>query len=195
MYIKNRFSICILPLIILNLLVLPIFAVTDSMNSSENLLDMSGFSTKFQEEQKGYIYINESDFYKDRNRSYMTGMPSGNFAPEPLKGEELNSYFKSLNLTICTLTNGFNSWNLSFGDFPLETGPECTEDSNCSAGYHCIDNNCIPIPPSSMILDGELNITEISEDGSNRLVCIKSDGYLGTCTASEVYSSGSCTCS
>ena len=46
----------------------------------------------------GYIFINESAFYK-KERSYVVGLPGGSFNPEPLKGEALNSYFKSLNLT------------------------------------------------------------------------------------------------
>lgn len=93
---------------------------------------------------------------------------------------------------ICEVSGShFSELKYTFADFTSE----CTEDANCSEGYQCVSYQCVPIPPPSMILDAEINITEISEDGANRLACIKSDGYLGTCAASEVYSSGTCTCS
>lgn len=61
----------------------------------------SRFSEKISDELIGHIYMNESEYYATypRNRTYKTGMPSENYAPDPLKGKALNNYFKSLNLT------------------------------------------------------------------------------------------------
>jgi hypothetical protein len=58
-------------------------------------------SVKISDDLIGRVYMNESEYYAKyaRNRTYMTGMPSGNYAPEPRKGKALNDYFKSLNLT------------------------------------------------------------------------------------------------
>ncbi len=97
---KKEVYICILNLLILTLIVLPISLASDNSTNSQKVLpEIKGFSAKFPEEDRGYIFMNESEFYKDRNRSYKAGLPGGSFIPEPLKGEALNSYFKLLNLT------------------------------------------------------------------------------------------------
>ena len=48
-------------------------------------------------------------------------------------------------------------------------------------------------PIMSLNVVGEVNITGISNDGIGKVVCIKSDGNLGTCS-SVVSADGTCTC-
>jgi len=48
-------------------------------------------------------------------------------------------------------------------------------------------------PRSTLHVIGEANISGISGDGTGKVVCIKSDGNLGTCS-SAVGASGTCTC-
>ena len=48
-------------------------------------------------------------------------------------------------------------------------------------------------PKSRLHVVGEANISGISGDGTGKVVCIKSDGNLGTCS-SAVGAGGTCTC-
>ena len=48
-------------------------------------------------------------------------------------------------------------------------------------------------PVSKLNVVGEVNITGIANDGNGKVVCIKSDGNLGTCNAGTINSNG-CTC-
>jgi hypothetical protein len=48
-------------------------------------------------------------------------------------------------------------------------------------------------PASTLTVNGEANITGISGDGTGKVVCIKSDGSLGTCTDQPAVD-GTCTC-
>jgi len=48
-------------------------------------------------------------------------------------------------------------------------------------------------PAAALHVAGEARITGVSSDGTGKIVCIKSDGNLGTCAASSITTSG-CTC-
>lgn len=68
-------------------------ATTEDNSASAEL------TTKIDESGRHLIYINESEFYKDKKRTYEVGLPSHSFVPEPRKGENSTNYFKSLDFS------------------------------------------------------------------------------------------------
>lgn len=48
--------------------------------------------------------------------------------------------------------------------------------------------------PTQIYAYSELNLTGVASDGTGAVVCVKANGQLGTCTANEIYTSGTCTC-
>lgn len=55
------------------------------------------------------------------------------------------------------------------------------------------DTTLIELTATTTIISGEVDAQGISGDGSQRIVCIKADGDLGTCSGSVV-AGGTCTC-
>ena len=54
--------------------------------------------------------------------------------------------------------------------------------------------NGLQVPEATLHVDGETRLTGVSSDGTGKLVCIKADQNLGTCTTAPT-ASGTCGCS
>lgn len=92
------------------------------------------------------------------------------------------------------LTNNTDAQDTVFGIW-ADRGDDAADKfsfTSSAANTLVIKNNTTTL--WTMTSAGELNIVTISGDGSGKVVCIKSDGNLGTCT-SAVGAGGTCTCS
>jgi len=84
-------------------------------------------------------------------------------------------------------TNMYNAGEFDFYKFnsPAGTVMTLTQAGNVGVGT--------ATPNSKLDVVGEVNITGVSGDGTGKVVCIKSNGNLGTCS-SVVALDGTCTC-
>ena len=71
-------------------------AITDTLPQDTNL-QIVGFSKKISPAERHGIFINESEFYKNKKRTFEVGLPSNSFTPEPRKDLSSINHFKSLN--------------------------------------------------------------------------------------------------
>ena len=72
-------------------------AITNFIPNTTSL-QIVGLSDKISPQNIHYTYINASEFYKDKKRTYEVGLPSHSFVPQPRKSFDSINYFKSLNL-------------------------------------------------------------------------------------------------
>ena len=89
----------ILYILVVFLIIIPITKATVDIATNMNNLAISGFSEKIKPEERHLIYINESEFYKNRTRSFSACYGFECFTPRLRKGQDSINYFKSLNLT------------------------------------------------------------------------------------------------
>ena len=96
MFNKNR---CLLIFIVAFLMILHTVSAVVNFIQGNTSLQIMGLSEKISLQDRHLIFINESEFYKDKKRTFEVGLPSNSFVPQPRKGLDTINYFKSLNLT------------------------------------------------------------------------------------------------
>jgi len=96
----------------------------------------------------------------------------------------IDNAFNALSLNIT------NQWDDSNGQINFRTNEGGTIVTQVSIG----NNGNLDLNTNNISNIGELEVDGISGDGTGKIVCIKSDGYLGSCTNSSS-TSGVCACS
>ena len=82
----------------------------------------------------------------------------------------------------------------STGDLTMWSGASTTQPQmtfDRSTGYTVIGDSMEP--SAELTVNGEAYITGVSSDGNGKVVCVKSDGKLGTCS-NQPGVNGTCTC-